>query len=107
MKKLVLASAAALVLAGAVVGTGEVRANSYRRGYYRQDETGPKAELRYTRDNAKLQILNLLKEFKKEVGGSFAFYQRKFRTKVYQQKRVEDIDKVLDSFREELEQLRN
>ncbi|HEL1263504.1 TPA: hypothetical protein TVN87_000419 [Streptococcus equi subsp. zooepidemicus] len=57
MKKLVLASAAALVLAGATVSTGTVSAKTYAyRGYYYQYRTDKNSKLRYAKDNAKTTI---------------------------------------------------
>ncbi|HEK9982477.1 hypothetical protein [Streptococcus equi] len=106
MKKLVLASAAALVLAGATVSTGTVSAKTYAyRGYYYQYRTDKNSKLRYAKDNAKLRILNLLTEFKDVVGDNFSSYQKTFIYQIYQKRSVEDIEKSLDNFREVLEQL--
>ncbi|HEL0066972.1 TPA: hypothetical protein TUD77_001496 [Streptococcus equi subsp. zooepidemicus] len=62
MKKLVLASAAALVLAGAVVGTGEVRAFSY----WRRVENNPysyRTETEKSLEISKQQLIDKIKTF--------------------------------------------
>ncbi|HEL0697295.1 TPA: hypothetical protein TVR14_001383 [Streptococcus equi subsp. zooepidemicus] len=62
MKKLVLASAAALVLAGAVVGTGEVRAFSY----WRRVENNPysyRTETEKSLEISKQQLIEKIKTF--------------------------------------------
>ncbi|CAW97817.1 hypothetical protein KVF93_08165 [Streptococcus equi subsp. zooepidemicus] len=51
MKKLVLASAAALVLAGAVVGTGEVRAENFNNPYVKMSEKTRKLYLKMQAKN--------------------------------------------------------
>ncbi|HEL1074792.1 TPA: hypothetical protein TVE87_000719 [Streptococcus equi subsp. zooepidemicus] len=88
MKKLVLASAAVLVLAGAVAGTGEVRASVTRN-----DTTS----IRAARWGARLQINNIRKSYEKYTStGEAAYYLR-----LAVMKRSEsEINKVIDEYRE-------
>ncbi|UFR18939.1 hypothetical protein KV238_02530 [Streptococcus equi subsp. zooepidemicus] len=88
MKKLVLTSAAALVLAGAVAGTGTVRANVTRNDI---------TSLRAARWGARLQINNIRKSYEKYTStGEAAYY---LRLAVAKRSEV-DINKVIDEYKE-------
>lgn len=99
MKKLVLASAAALVLAGAVVGTGEVRANSYSADsrYLTQNGSSRRDMLRVTKQNAKLQISNIRDSYKGYTSSQEA---RFYLIEMMKKRSEEEVNKVVSQYEE-------
>ncbi|VEF05605.1 hypothetical protein [Streptococcus equi] len=104
MKKLLLTSAAALALATVAVSTTKVEA--FSRGHVIEHTINDTKSLSAARWGSRLQILNLLTQYKEKLrGGGFYFYQRKFRAEVGKAKTPDEIEKLYDKFREELEDL--
>lgn len=105
MKKLLLTSAAALALATVAVSTTKVEAASHSKHVIEHSINDTKS-LSAARWGSRLQILNLLTQYKEKLrGGGFYFYQRKFRAEVGKAKTLDEIEKLYDKFREELEDL--
>ncbi|HEK9107689.1 TPA: hypothetical protein TUI13_001350 [Streptococcus equi subsp. zooepidemicus] len=105
MKKLLLTSAAALALATVALSTAKVEAASHSQRTV-QRSNNDTTSLSAARWGSRLQILNLLTQYKEKLrGGGFYFYQRKFRAEVGKAKTPDEIEKLYDKFREELEDL--
>ncbi|HEK9996586.1 TPA: hypothetical protein TUM56_001634 [Streptococcus equi subsp. zooepidemicus] len=105
MKKLLLTSAAALALATVALSTAKVEAASHSQRTV-QRSNNDTTSLSAARWGSRLQILNLLTQYKEKLrGGGFYFYQRKFRAEVGKAKTPDEIEKLYDKFREELEKL--
>lgn len=105
MKKLLLTSAAALALATVAVSTTKVEAASHSKHVIEHSINDTKS-LSAARWGSRLQILNLLTQYKEKLrGGGFYFYQRKFRAEVGKAKTPAQIEELYDKFREELEDL--
>ncbi|HEL0718159.1 TPA: hypothetical protein TUY07_000688, partial [Streptococcus equi subsp. zooepidemicus] len=98
-------SAAALVLATVALSTAKVEAASHSQRTV-QRSNNDTTSLSAARWGSRLQILNLLTQYKEKLrGGGFYFYQRKFRAEVGKAKTPDEIEKLYDKFREELEKL--
>lgn len=105
MKKLLLTSAAALALATVAVSKTKVEAASHSKHVIEHSINDTKS-LSAARWGSRLQILNLLTQYKEKLrGGGFYFYQRKFRAEVGKAKTPAQIEELYDKFREELEKL--
>ncbi|HEL0026575.1 TPA: hypothetical protein TUY17_001809 [Streptococcus equi subsp. zooepidemicus] len=105
MKKLLLTSAAALALATVALSTAKVEAASHSQRTVQRSNNDTKS-LSAARWGSRLQILNLLTQYKEKLrGGGFYFYQRKFRAEVGKAKTPAQIEELYDKFREELEKL--
>ncbi|HEK9984366.1 TPA: hypothetical protein TT553_001232 [Streptococcus equi subsp. zooepidemicus] len=105
MKKLLLTSAAALALATVALSTAKVEAASHSQRTV-QRSNNDTTSLSAARWGSRLQILNLLTQYKEKLrGGGFYFYQRKFRAEVGKAKTPAQIEELYDKFREELEKL--
>ncbi|HEL1165877.1 TPA: hypothetical protein TVL14_001536, partial [Streptococcus equi subsp. zooepidemicus] len=100
-----LTSAAALALATVALSTAKVEAASHSQRTV-QRSNNDTTSLSAARWGSRLQILNLLTQYKEKLrGGGFYFYQRKFRAEVGKAKTPDEIEKLYDKFREELEDL--
>ncbi|HEL1267461.1 TPA: hypothetical protein TVQ99_000666, partial [Streptococcus equi subsp. zooepidemicus] len=100
-----LTSAAALALATVALSTAKVEAASHSQRTV-QRSNNDTTSLSAARWGSRLQILNLLTQYKEKLrGGGFYFYQRKFRAEVGKAKTPDEIEKLYDKFREELEKL--
>ncbi|HEL1129379.1 TPA: hypothetical protein TVG97_001609, partial [Streptococcus equi subsp. zooepidemicus] len=103
--KLLLTSAAALALATVALSTAKVEAASHSQRTV-QRSNNDTTSLSAARWGSRLQILNLLTQYKEKLrGGGFYFYQRKFRAEVGKAKTPAQIEELYDKFREELEKL--
>ncbi|VGU96256.1 hypothetical protein [Streptococcus pyogenes] len=70
-----LLSLLALVTVGAAFNTSQsVSAQVYSNGGYRQDLTDPKSHLQYSKDNAKLQLRNILNGYQSDLGRNYSSY---------------------------------
>ncbi|HEL0443515.1 TPA: hypothetical protein TVS37_001184 [Streptococcus equi subsp. zooepidemicus] len=104
MKKLLLTSAAALALATVAVSTTKVEA--FSRGHVIEHTVNDTKSLSAARWGSRLHILNLLTRYKDKLGeDGFRYYNRQFRAEVGKAKTPDEIEKLYDKFREELEDL--
>ncbi|HER1381359.1 Uncharacterised protein [Streptococcus pyogenes] len=70
-----LLSLLALVTVGAAFNTSQsVSAQVYSNGGYRQDLTDQKSKLQYSKDNAKLQLRNILNGYQSDLGRNYSSY---------------------------------
>ncbi|HHJ2556974.1 TPA: hypothetical protein ACQDIV_001213 [Streptococcus pyogenes] len=70
-----LLSLLALVTVGAAFNTSQsVSAQVYSNGGYRQDLTDQKSKLQYSKDNAKLQLRNILNGYQSDLGRHYSSY---------------------------------
>ncbi|EOW2821808.1 hypothetical protein ACUB69_000888 [Streptococcus pyogenes] len=70
-----LLSLLALVTVGAAFNTSQsVSAQVYSNGGYRQDLTNQKSKLQYSKDNAKLQLRNILNGYQDDLGKHYSSY---------------------------------
>ncbi|HEL1198712.1 TPA: hypothetical protein TVL19_001983, partial [Streptococcus equi subsp. zooepidemicus] len=103
-KKLVLASAAALVLAGAVAGTGEVRALNYSSDsrYLTQNGSSRRDILRAAKQNGELQLRNVLSRFKSELKDEYSGYFNYYLRLIKRSYNEDQIDKYVETLRKDL-----
>lgn len=70
-----LLSLLALVTVGAAFNTSQsVSAQVYSNGGYRQDLTDQQSKLQYSKDNAKLQLRNILNGYQSDLGRNYSSY---------------------------------
>ncbi|HER5542483.1 TPA: hypothetical protein VK246_000662 [Streptococcus pyogenes] len=70
-----LLSLLALVTVGAAFNTSQsVSAQVYSDKGYHQHLTGPKSHLQYSKDNAKLQLRNILNGYQSDLGRHYSSY---------------------------------
>lgn len=70
-----LLSLLALVTVGAAFNTSQsVSAQVYSNGRYRQGLTDEKSKLQYSKDNAKLQLRNILNGYQSDLGRHYSSY---------------------------------
>ncbi|HIB3538265.1 TPA: hypothetical protein ACWWYC_001630 [Streptococcus pyogenes] len=70
-----LLSLLALITVGAAFNTSQsVSAQVYSNGGYRQDLTNQKSKLQYSKDNAKLQLRNILNGYQDDLGKHYSSY---------------------------------
>ncbi|HER5545280.1 hypothetical protein [Streptococcus pyogenes] len=70
-----LLSLLALVTVGAAFNTSQsVSAQVYSNEGYHQHLTGPKSHLQYSKDNAKLQLRNILNGYQSDLGKHYSSY---------------------------------
>ncbi|HEP1458266.1 hypothetical protein [Streptococcus pyogenes] len=70
-----LLSLLALVTVGAAFNTSQsVSAQVYSNEGYHQHLTGPKSHLQYSKDNAQLQLRNILNGYQSDLGKHYSSY---------------------------------
>ncbi|HEP1264265.1 hypothetical protein [Streptococcus pyogenes] len=70
-----LLSLLALVTVSAAFNTSQsVSAQVYSNGGYRQDLTDQKSKLQYSKDNAQLQLRNILNGYQSDLGRNYSSY---------------------------------
>ncbi|MGT2729665.1 hypothetical protein ACVRWQ_07025 [Streptococcus phocae subsp. salmonis] len=110
-KKLFLISAITLASAGLLITSSEIaNADSYKDRLYKQGSTEKKWLLRYKKDNAKLDLRNILGDYKevlKEHYQSENDYYRAYYRLIMTSNEEKKIDEYLEKLRAELDNLRD
>ncbi|HFK5913038.1 TPA: hypothetical protein ACGYVL_000886 [Streptococcus pyogenes] len=103
-----LLSLLALVTVGAAFNTSQsVSAQVYSNGGYRQDLTDQKSKLQYSKDNAKLQLRNILNSYQSDLGRHYSsYYYYNLRT-VMGLSSEQDIEKHYEKLKDELYRMYN
>ncbi|EPX8016959.1 TPA: hypothetical protein ACF4FK_001695 [Streptococcus pyogenes] len=103
-----LLSLLALVTVGAAFNTSQsVSAQVYSNGGYRQGLTDEKSKLQYSKDNAKLQLRNILNGYQSDLGRHYSsYYYYNLRT-VMGLSSEQDIEKHYEKLKDELYRMYN
>lgn len=103
-----LLSLLALVTVGAAFNTSQsVSAQIYSDKGYRQGLTDPKSHLQYSKDNAKLQLRNILNGYQSDLGKHYSsYYYYNLRT-VMGLSKEQDIEKHYEKLKDELYRMYN
>ncbi|VGQ48046.1 Uncharacterised protein [Streptococcus pyogenes] len=103
-----LLSLLALVTVGAAFNTSQsVSAQVYSNGGYRQGLTDEKSKLQYSKDNAKLQLRNILNGYQSDLGKHYSsYYYYNLRT-VMGLSKEQDIEKHYEKLKDELYRMYN
>ncbi|AKZ51700.1 TPA: hypothetical protein ACGOEX_000690 [Streptococcus pyogenes] len=103
-----LLSLLALVTFGAAFNTSQsVSAQVYSNGGYRQGLTDEKSRLQYSKDNAKLQLRNILNGYQDDLGRNYSsYYYYNLRT-VMGLSSEQDIEKHYKKLKDELYRMYN
>ncbi|HES6130653.1 TPA: hypothetical protein VOZ18_001525 [Streptococcus pyogenes] len=103
-----LLSLLALVTFGAASNTSQsVSAQVYSNGGYRQGLTDEKSRLQYSKDNAKLQLRNILNGYQDDLGRNYSsYYYYNLRT-VMGLSSEQDIEKHYKKLKDELYRMYN
>ncbi|VHC57130.1 Uncharacterised protein [Streptococcus pyogenes] len=103
-----LLSLLALVTVGAAFNTSQsVSAQVYSNGGYRQDLTDPKSHLQYSKDNAQLQLRNILDGYQNDPGRHYSsYYYYNLRT-VMGLSSEQDIEKHYEELKNKLHDMYN
>ncbi|HES9267088.1 TPA: hypothetical protein VPI26_000099 [Streptococcus pyogenes] len=98
----------ALVTVGAAFNTSQsVSAQVYSNGGYRQGLTDQKSKLQYSKDNAKLQLRNILNGYQIDLGKHYSsYYYYNLRT-VMGLSKEQDIEKHYEKLKDELYHMYN
>ncbi|HEQ3719363.1 hypothetical protein R2618_04225 [Streptococcus pyogenes] len=103
-----LLSLLALVTVGAVFNTSQsVSAQVYSNEGYHQHLTDQKSHLQYSKDNAKLQLRNILNGYQSDLGKHYSsYYYYNLRT-VMGLSKEQDIEKHYKKLKDELYRMYN
>lgn len=103
-----LLSLLVLVTVGAAFNTSQsVSAQVYSNGGYRQGLTDEKSKLQYSKDNAKLQLRNILNGYQSDLGRHYSsYYYYNLRT-VMGLSSEQDIEKHYEKLKDELYRMYN
>lgn len=103
-----LLSLLALVTVGAAFNTSQsVSAQVYSDKGYRQDLTDQKSKLQYSKDNAQLQLRNILNGYQSDLGKHYSsYYYYNLRTVMGLSKK-QDIEKHYEKLKDELYRMYN
>ncbi|HFH3125641.1 TPA: hypothetical protein ACQMM9_001386 [Streptococcus pyogenes] len=103
-----LLSLLALVTVGAAFNTSQsVSAQVYSDKGYHQHLTGPKSHLQYSKDNAQLQLRNILNGYQSDLGRNYSsYYYYNLRT-VMGLSKEQDIEKHYEKLKDELYRMYN
>ncbi|HEQ9688545.1 TPA: hypothetical protein VIQ85_001171 [Streptococcus pyogenes] len=103
-----LLSLLALVTVGAAFNTSQsVSAQVYSNGGYRQGLTDQKSKLQYSKDNAQLQLRNILNGYQDDLGRNYSsYYYYNLRT-VMGLSKEQDIEKHYKKLKDELYRMYN
>ncbi|VHM05619.1 Uncharacterised protein [Streptococcus pyogenes] len=103
-----LLSLLALVTVGAAFNTSQsVSAQVYSNGGYRQGLTDEKSKLQYSKDNAQLQLRNILNGYQDDLGKHYSsYYYYNLRT-VMGLSKEQDIEKHYKKLKDELYRMYN
>ncbi|EFM32857.1 TPA: hypothetical protein ACKTEE_001642 [Streptococcus pyogenes] len=103
-----LLSLLALVTVGAAFNTSQsVSAQVYSNGGYRQDLTDQKSHLQYSKDNAKLQLRNILNGYQDDLGKHYSsYYYYNLRT-VMGLSKEQEIEKYYEELKNKLHDMYN
>ncbi|HEP2809157.1 TPA: hypothetical protein VCI30_000510 [Streptococcus pyogenes] len=103
-----LLSLLALVTVGAAFNTNQsVSAQVYSNGRYRQGLTDEKSKLQYSKDNAKLQLRNILNGYQSDLGRHYSsYYYYNLRT-VMGLSKEQEIEKYYEELKNKLHDMYN
>ncbi|VGW01892.1 hypothetical protein [Streptococcus pyogenes] len=103
-----LLSLLALVTVGAAFNTSQsVSAQVYSNEGYHQHLTNQKSHLQYSKDNAKLQLRNILNGYQSDLGKHYSsYYYYNLRT-VMGLSKEQDIEKHYEKLKDELYRMYN
>ncbi|MEN4361542.1 hypothetical protein DJ560_01430 [Streptococcus pyogenes] len=103
-----LLSLLALVTVGAAFNTSQsVSAQVYSNKGYHQHLTDPKSHLQYSKDNAQLQLRNILNGYQSDLGRNYSsYYYYNLRT-VMGLSKEQDIEKHYKKLKDELYRMYN
>ncbi|VGV69273.1 hypothetical protein [Streptococcus pyogenes] len=103
-----LLSLLALVTVGAAFNTSQsVSAQVYSNGGYRQGLTDQKSHLQYSKDNAQLQLRNILNGYQDDLGRNYSsYYYYNLRT-VMGLSSEQDIEEHYEKLKDELYRIYN